>query len=65
MRHAVLSPTYTDALRLTFAVQQEGWYARIVGARGGHVGVIIHAPLAVLNQACHRVGFEPGRTLGA
>lgn len=65
MRHAVLAQRYTHALRLTHAIQSDGWYARIIGARGGHIGVIVHAPEHVLNAACERVGFEPGRTLQA
>lgn len=65
MRHAVLAPSHLDALRLTHAIESEGWYARIIGARGGHIGVIIQAPHAVVVQACNRVGFTPGRTLGA
>jgi hypothetical protein len=64
MRHAVLSPTRRLAERLTDAIIAEGWHARIITNRR-HVGVIIHAPTAVVNIACRRVGFEPGRTLGA
>lgn len=62
MRHQVLSPTLRDAVRLSNAIGGEGWHARIISANG-HIGVIIHAPTAVVNAACRRVGFEPGRTL--
>lgn len=65
MRHAVLSPTYGAAERLTNAIRAEGWHARIIGAKNGHIGVIIHAPTCVVTIACRRSGFEPGRTLPA
>lgn len=64
MKHSVLAPTLTDALRLTGAIQAEGHDARVIHTHG-FIGVIIHAPAAVVNNACRRVGFEPGRTLGA
>ena len=64
MNHAVISPTLRDAFKLADGIDAAGWHARIVNARG-HIGVIIHAPTNVVNSVCRRVGFEPGRAIGA
>lgn len=62
MKHSVLAPTLSDAVRLTNAIEAAGHHARIINTHG-FVGVIIHAPTHVVNNACRRVSFEPGRTL--
>jgi hypothetical protein len=62
MRHSVLAPTRSAANALTKAITARGWDARVIEARNG-VGVIVYAPLSVLNAACDATSFEPGRTV--
>jgi hypothetical protein len=64
MRHSILAPTHADARRLARIITDEGHHARVITTRR-HAGVIIHAPLAVVANACQRASIDPERYLNA